>query len=153
MQLTGNQGTARLPVHLGAFESTRIHGFNTDVLETTRHLSQWREDLDLLLGAGLRTLRYSAPWHRIERTRGEFDFSWLDGPMKHMRENGMRPIMDLVHHTSFPDWLAGGFANPEFPSLYARFVEQFIQRYEWVDSVTLFNEPLATTLMCSWIGA
>jgi hypothetical protein len=58
-----------------------------------------------------------------------------------------------LHHTSFPDWLHDGFANPEFPALYARFVRRFIERYDWADSITIFNEPLATTLMCSIVGA
>lgn len=138
--------------HFGAFESTKIHGSGTDVLETTRHLAKWREDLDLLRATGLHDLRYSAPWHRIERTPGEFDFSWMDQPMRHMRQHGMRPVIDLLHHTSFPDWLENGFANSEFPAAFCRYVEAFAARYEWVDRYTIFNEPLATTLLCSYTG-
>src|SRR4051812_12411909 len=91
--------------HYGSFESTKIHGSGTDILGTTRHIDRWREDLDLLLESGITDLRYSIPWHRIEQQRGHFDFSWTDGPMEHMRRNGMKPVVDLLHHTSFPDWL------------------------------------------------
>ncbi len=139
--------------HYGAFESTRIHGSGTDILATTRHIERWRDDLDLLRSAGMNDLRYSIPWHRIEQHPGRFDFSWMDGPMDHLRKTGMNPVVDLLHHTSFPDWLTDGFAHPDFPGLYARFVRRFVERYPWVNRFTLFNEPLATTLMCSVIGA
>ncbi|MDQ1474712.1 MAG: hypothetical protein QOJ99_6192 [Bryobacterales bacterium] len=150
--LTDSQNVIKLP-HFGAFESTRIHGSGTDILATTRHLERWREDLDLLKSSGIVDLRYSVPWHRIEQVPGEYDFSWIDGPMEHMRRQRMFPIIDLLHHTSFPDWLEEGFANPQFPDFYARFVQRFSERYGWADRITLFNEPLATTLMCTIIGA
>ncbi len=64
----------------------------------------------------------------------------------------MRPIIDELHHTSFPDWLSGGFAAPEFPELYVRLLEKFSARYDWVQDYTIFNEPLSTTLFCSYTG-
>jgi hypothetical protein len=68
--------------HYGAFESTKIHGCGTDILETTRHIERWRHDLGLLHAAGIHDLRYSAPWHRLEHVPGSFDFRWMDGPMR-----------------------------------------------------------------------
>jgi beta-glucosidase/6-phospho-beta-glucosidase/beta-galactosidase len=138
--------------HFGGFESTKIHGSGTDIIETTGHLLQWRDDIDLLYNAGIRDLRYSAPWHRIEARFGRFDFTWMDLPMEHMRERGMTPVIDLLHHTSFPDWLYGGFANPSFPDLFRRFVVRFAERYPWIDHYTLFNEPLATSILCAYSG-
>jgi beta-glucosidase/6-phospho-beta-glucosidase/beta-galactosidase len=139
-------------VHLGGFESTHIFGSGEDILGTTRHIQRWREDLTLLADAGIADLRYSAPWHRIEARPGEFDWSWFDQPMAWMKERGIRPILDPLHHTSFPVWLEDGFLNPAFPELYARFVEQVAQRYPWVSRWTIVNEPLATTLFCSYTG-
>lgn len=138
--------------HLGAFESTKIHGTGEDILGTTRHDERWQHDLDLLHGAGVRQLRYSVPWHRIERTPGVFDWSWMDGPMGYLETHGMVPILDPLHHTSFPDWLEDGFANPEFPALYERFILELAGRYPWADHYTIFNEPLPTTLFCSYTG-
>lgn len=145
------KNNVRFPYY-GAFESTRIHGSGTDILATTRHLELWQDDLDLLAGASVRDLRYSAPWHRIEPSPGVFDFSWMDAPMRHLRNRGMNPVIDLLHHTSFPEWLENGFENPAFPRLFCRFATQFARRYEWVDRYTLFNEPLATTLLCADMG-
>ncbi len=137
---------------LGGFESTKIHGSGRDILGTTRHIQRWEHDLGLLLSAGIRELRYSAPWHRIEWRPGAFDFTWLDGPMQFMRDHRMNPILDPLHHTSFPDWLQSGFACPDFPELYARFVRKLARRYPWATDFTVFNEPLPTTLFCSYTG-
>jgi hypothetical protein len=64
----------------------------------------------------------------------------------------MTPILDPLHHISFPDWLDQGFANPDFPILYERFVTQVAQRYPWANLYTVLNEPLPTTLFCSFTG-
>jgi beta-glucosidase len=138
--------------HLGAFESTRLVGTGTDVLETTRHIERWHFDLELLRQAGISELRYSVPWHRIERKPGTFDFSWFDGPMAYFQVHGMRPILDPIHHVSFPDWLEQGFANPDFAMHYERFILELAQRYPWVDCYTIFNEPLPTTVLCALTG-
>lgn len=138
--------------HIGAFESTKLMGSDTDILGTTRHIERWESDLALLRSSSLTLLRYSVPWHRIERTPGVFDFAWFDGPMEYMRKHGMNPILDPLHHISFPDWLQDGFANPEFPAIYERFVAQLAGRYPWANLYTVFNEPLPTTLFCSYTG-
>jgi len=122
------------------------------VLSTTRHTDRWHYDLNLLVTAGITELRYPVPWHRIERQQGTFDFQWLDGPMEFMYRNGMRPIVDPLHHTSFPEWLTDGFCNPAFPDLYVSFLAQVLERYPWIDRYTVFNEPLATTVLCSLMG-
>lgn len=138
--------------HLGGFESTQIFGSGQDVLGTTRHIELWKQDLTRLRESGITTLRYSAPWHRIERTRGHFDWSWMDGPLAFMRDNGMQPILDPLHHTSFPEWLTGGFLHPNFPALYRDFLCKLSSRYPFIRSYTVFNEPLPTTLFCSYTG-
>ena len=138
--------------HLGSFESTNIFGTGHDILEGTRHLDLWSQDLQMLWDAGIRDLRYPVPWHRIERTRGEYDWSWIDGPMRFMRSAGMRPILDPLHHTSFPSWLEDGFLHPEFPTVYGQFIDEVSNRYGWVTNYTIVNEPLPTTLFCSLTG-
>lgn len=137
---------------LTGFESTHIHGTGKDVLWGTRHISLWRHDLELVRAQGVKTLRYPVPWHRIEAQPGEYDWRWMDEVLACMREMGLDPIVDPIHHTSFPDWLEGGFANPQFPGLYRSFVERFARRYPWVTRYTVFNEPFVTTLFCGSEG-
>jgi beta-glucosidase/6-phospho-beta-glucosidase/beta-galactosidase len=138
--------------HLGGFESTHIFGSGQDVLGTTRHIDLWREDLKRLLNAGIIDLRYSIPWHRIERERGVYDWNWIDQPLRFMEHFAMNPIADPLHHTSFPEWLEGGFLHPEFPALYEAFLAQVCERYPFIKKYTVFNEPLPTTLFCSYTG-
>lgn len=163
MELNGNSEDSldghiererRLPLypHLGGFESTYIFGTGQDILGTTHHVELWREDLNLLLKSGMRGLRYSVPWHRIEKSPGQFDWSWMDGPIQFMYKSGLEPIVDPLHHTSFPDWLSDGFLHPHFAQLYCRFLDQFSNRYDWVRRYTVINEPLATTIFCSLTG-
>jgi len=72
--------------------------------------------------------------------------------MEFFHTQKMHPIVDLLHHTSFPEWLHLGFANPDFPVLFAQFAKQFARRYPWVRRFTYFNEPLPTTVFCGSIG-
>ena len=133
---------------LGGFESTYQPSFDVDVAETTGHDRRWRADIDLLAGCGVRRLRYPVRWHRIERRRGEFDWSGPDQVLGHLRDNGFRPVVDLLHFTSYPRWLRRGFADRRFPAAYLRYTEAFATRYPWVEEYTLLNEPFTTFFLC-----
>src|SRR3982750_355940 len=98
---------------IGGFESTYQPIFDTDVFETTGHDARWREDLALLGSCGVRDVRYPVRWHRIEATPGSFDWRQTDAVLGHLESAGFRPIVDLVHHTSYPQWIAD-FADPAF---------------------------------------
>ncbi len=138
---------------IGGFESTYQPAFDVDVTETSGHDSRWRADLELLRSCGVTRLRYPVRWHRIERERGAFDWRHTDEVLGYLRDTGCRPIVDLVHHTSYPRWLRRGFVDRRFPSAYVRYVEAFARRYPWVDEYTLFNEPFTTFLNCGQLGA
>lgn len=137
---------------LSGFESTHIFGSGTDVLNLTKHTDFVEEDLDLVNLCGLDLMRYSAPWHSIEREKGVYDWKWLDKALNRFQELGIELIIDPLHHTSFPDWLADGFANPEFADSYVKFIEQLAARYPWVRFYTIINEPFVTALFCGGEG-
>ncbi|MDQ6725413.1 MAG: family 1 glycosylhydrolase [Actinomycetota bacterium] len=137
---------------IGAFESTYQPAFDVDVAETTGHVARWRDDLRLLASCGVSRLRYPIRWHRIEQERGRFDWSHTDEVLGWMHDHGMRPIPDLLHHTSHPRWLTRGFADRRFASSYLRYVEAFALRYPWIEEYTLLNEPFTTFLLCGQEG-
>ena len=137
---------------VGAFESTYLPGHDRDIVETTGHDVCWRQDLELLASAGVRRLRYPVRWHRVEAEEGTFDWSGTDRVLGFLRDRGFRPIVDLVHHTSYPRWLAGGFADPRFGAAYLRYAEAFALRYPWVAEYTLFNEPFSTLFLSGHEG-
>ena len=138
--------------YLTGFESTYIPHARVDALAMTRHIEFYRHDLELVRAAGIGTLRYPAPWHRIEAERGRYDWGWMDEAMRTLRDLELDPIVDLVHHTSYPDWLQGGLSNPELPHAELAFAQRFADRYPWVRRYTVFNEPWLTAFMCGHQG-
>ncbi len=132
---------------LGAFESTYLPLHGVDVSETTGHVARWREDVDAMLDDGVARLRYPLRWHRIEAEPGVYDWSETDRILGHLRERGADPIVDLVHHTSYPDWIVDGFRDRRFGPAFVRFAEAVATRYPWLSSYTLFNEPFATLFL------
>jgi hypothetical protein len=140
----------RIPF-IGAFESTYQPVFDVDVMETTGHSLRWREDLDLLAACGVRDVRYPVRWHRVEREPGRFDWTETDEQLAYLHERGLRPIVDLVHHTSYPRW-TGGFGEPRFGAALVRYVRAFAERYPWIPAYTIFNEPFTTFLLAGQEG-
>ena len=132
---------------LGAFESTFLPDHGVDVAEIGRHDVDWRSDVDQVLAAGPRRLRYPLRWHRIERSPGTFDWSVSDAVLGYLHERGVDPVVDLVHHTSYPAWLSDGFRDHRFGPAFLRFAEAVAHRYPWLQSYTLFNEPFATLFL------
>lgn len=132
---------------IGGFESTYLPGHDRDVAETTEHDIRWRDDVALLHDMGVSRLRYPVRWHRIESCAGEYDWRATDEVLGHLHDHGLRPVVDLVHHTSYPRWLEGGFADERFGPAYLRFAEAFARRYPWVGEYTLFNEPFSTLFL------
>ncbi|HEX2161103.1 MAG TPA: family 1 glycosylhydrolase [Thermoleophilaceae bacterium] len=132
---------------IGAFESTYLPAHDVDVAESSEHVLRWRADLELMRAGGVTRLRYPVRWHRVQPERSVYDWAETDRVLGSMRDNGMRPIVDLVHHTSYPRWL-GGFGDPGFGPAYVAYCEAFARRYPWIEEYTLFNEPFATLFLC-----
>lgn len=97
------------------------------------------------------TLRYPLRWHRIEPEQGRFDWRHSDEVLGTMQDQGLTPIVDLLHHTSYPLWV-GDLATPGFGSAFLRFVEVVSRRYPWLRGYTVCNEPFTTFLLCGQEG-
>ncbi len=106
----------------------------------------------MLAKDGVKTFRACIPWHRIEAVEGRYDWSWLDPYLDAVRGFGLEPIVDPLHHTSFPLWLDQGFADRRFEKAYLAFVRAFAVRYPWVKQYTIINEPLVTAWFCGHCG-
>ncbi len=137
---------------VGAFESTYQPAHDVDVAESTGHAATWAADLRLLRDCGVRRLRYPVRWHRVEPSPGTYDWAATDAVLGHLADRGMTPIVDLVHHTSYPRWLTGGFADPRFGAAYLRYCEAFARRYPDTTAYTLFNEPFSTLFLAGHEG-
>lgn len=137
---------------IGAFESCYMPQHDVDIVETTRHSEMWRADLALLRASGVTTLRYPIRWHRIERDPGRYDWDATDEVLGYLRDQGFNPIVDLVHHCSYPRWLTGGFADARFRDSFLSYCDTFAARYPWIPAYTLLNEPFTTLFLTSHEG-
>ena len=129
------------------FESTLLPAHGVDVTQTSGHDHRWREDLDAVRATGTSLLRYPVLWHRVEAQEGRFDWSHTDAVLDHLEALGIEPVLDLVHHTSYPTWLTGGLGDPRFGRAFLRYAEQVALRYPRTTRYTLFNEPFATLFL------
>jgi glycosyltransferase involved in cell wall biosynthesis len=132
---------------IGGFESTYHPSAGVDALDVTGHAHHGDADLAHLFGAGVRHLRFPLRWQRIEPAPGVFVWDETDRALDRLRDRGAVPIVDLVHHTTYPDWLTDGFRGPDFGPALVRYAEAVAQRYPWLPAYTLFNEPFATLFL------
>ena len=109
-----------------------------DLLTECDHYRRYAEDFALVRGLGLKHLRYGLPYHRTHVGPGRYDWSFADLALAEMQQQGITPILDLLHF-GLPDWL-GDFQNPEFPLHFADYCDAVSQRYPWVRFYTPINE-------------
>jgi glycosyltransferase involved in cell wall biosynthesis len=132
---------------LAGFESTNHPAAGVDALDVTGHAEHGDADLDHLWSAGVRHLRFPLRWQRLEPEPGLFDWQETDRALGELHDRGMVPIVDLVHHTTYPRWLADGFRGADFGPAFLRYAEAVAGRYPWLPAYTLFNEPFATLFL------
>jgi len=116
----------------------------------------WPVDLDLVRSLGLNSYRFSVEWARIEPERGKYSSAMLDHYSRIVdgcRERGLTPIVTFNHFTS-PRWFAaaGGWSNPEAPTLFTRYCEQVARRIApRIGYAVTMNEPNLMRLL-GWLG-
>jgi dTDP-4-dehydrorhamnose reductase len=134
----------------GGLECTvnRVGDSYFDQVKRTGHHDR-PEDLDLIGGLGIRTVRYPVLWERTE-CGGEFDWTWTDERLERMRELGVTPIAGLVHHGSGP--LHTSLIDPEFPEKLSNYARAVAERYPWIENYTPVNEPLTTARFSALYG-
>jgi dTDP-4-dehydrorhamnose reductase len=136
----------------GGIECTvnRVGDRSFDQLLRTGHQHR-TADLEAIADLGIRTLRYPVLWERTAAAGpDQRDWSWSDGRLAWLRENGITPIVGLLHHGSGPFYT--NLLDPEFPAAFARYAGDVARRYPWVDLYTPINEPLTTARFCGLYG-
>ncbi len=108
-----------------AMEHMKTTSFAEPSGEAVDHYNRYEEDIKTLAAAGLNAYRFSIEWARIEPKQGKFDEKEVEhyrNVIKCCRENGVEPIVTLMHFTS-PKWLIeqGGWENEETVSAFASY--------------------------------
>src|SRR5256714_8354313 len=75
-------------------ECSFIPHLNVDQFDWTQHNRFWREDLKRAKEElGISHLRYALPWHKLEPTPGQFDFSYSDERIEECNRLGITLLM------------------------------------------------------------
>lgn len=127
-------------------------GRTLDEYELTEHYARWRSDIDLFAELGVEAVRYGIPWHRVNPAPGVWDFTWADGPLEHLLELGIAPVVDLVHY-GVPPWIDGTYLNPSFDRYMAEYAARVAERFRGrIHTYTPLNEPRITAWYCGKLG-
>jgi beta-glucosidase/6-phospho-beta-glucosidase/beta-galactosidase len=112
-----------------------------DVFLQMQHYDKWQEDLQLAKELGTNAIRYSVPWYRSNPSPGNYDWDWIAEPLDWLVDNGITPVIDLIHYGT-PIWMDNGVLNSQFPELFAEYAHAFARRFDGiVDHYTPMNEP------------
>ena len=112
---------------------------------------RYREDMELLAGAGLNAYRFGIEWARIEPRPGQVSLASL----AHYRrmidvavELGLEPVITLQHFTA-PAWFAeqGGWMGEAAIDRFRSFVTTATQILDGVRWVATINEPNMQAMM------
>lgn len=117
---------------------------------------RYREDIADAHAMGVNTFRFSVEWARVMPEPGKWDeteLAYYDDVMATLRQNGMTPMITLMHWV-YPGWVAdrGGFMNNL--DAFASFAKVITTRYAGQGVLWLsINEPVAFDAMEVSIGA
>lgn len=107
---------------------------------------RWKDDVALCAELGLRALRFSVEWSRIEPSPGEYSRAELDHYRRlagACRDAGMTTVVTFNHWTT-PIWFAadGGWENPVSVERFARYADRVAAGLAGeIDWAVTLNEP------------
>jgi dTDP-4-dehydrorhamnose reductase len=136
----------------GGVECTMVRlgdAYRDEVAETGH--ARRADDIDLVAGLGIRTMRYPILWEKVAPDRPDrLDFAWTDARLAMLRERGIEVIGGLVHHGSGP--LYTDLLDPDFAAKLADYAARVADRYPWIEMWTPVNEPLTTARFSALYG-
>ena len=101
-------------------------------LDAVDHYNRYKEDIMLLVKAGLNSYRFSVEWARIEPEKGVFDEKevkhYLD-VLNFCHQNSVTPIVTL-HHFSSPIWLIkeGGWESEKTIKYFGEYCKYIVSK-------------------------
>ena len=135
------------------FEGSHIPLMDADEYRWTQHDRLWADDfVRVREQLGLRRLRYTLPWQRVNPERGRWNWAWADRVMARARELGLTLVLNPIHFGT-PTWLPQGFADPDFPQHAVEYFGRVAERYgDFIHFYTPHNEPLISALFSADFG-
>lgn len=137
-----------------AIEGSTIPQMNVDQMDWTQHYNFWKQDLRRVRAElGVKHLRVSPPWYKLNPGPGIYDWSWWDEYTDYaVNTLGFELMIDLAHFGT-PLWMLQQFGDPDFAPRLAEYAGAFARRYKGaVRAFVPVNEPYITALFCGDLG-
>ncbi|WP_066461337.1 glycoside hydrolase family 1 protein [Sanguibacter suarezii] len=117
---------------------------------------RFREDMQVLVDAGLSMYRFSIEWARIEPVKGfisQAELAHYRRMVTTAREMGLEPMVTL-HHFTIPQWFEdeGGWRAPDAVERFAFYTRAVLPVLEGVEWVCTINEPNMVAMMAGGDG-
>ncbi len=127
-------------------------GIRQDELLKTGHWERYAEDYALAASFGIRYVRWGVPFHVVAPSDrlADFDWRWTDAALAAMRDEGLEPILDLLHFGLPDDITAVG--DPRLVRRFEIYAREVAERYPWARYYTPVNEPLVTAAFSTEAG-
>jgi beta-glucosidase/6-phospho-beta-glucosidase/beta-galactosidase len=127
-------------------------GIRQDELKKTGHWERYAEDYGLAASFGIRYVRFGVPFHVVAPSDRptDFDWRWTDLALAALRDEGLEPILDLLHF-GLPDDISA-VADPRLVKRFEVFAREVAERYPWARYYTPVNEPLVTAVLSAEAG-
>jgi beta-glucosidase/6-phospho-beta-glucosidase/beta-galactosidase len=127
-------------------------GIRQDELLKTGHWDRYAQDYALAAEFGIRYVRWGVPFHVVAPSDrlSEFDWRWTDAALAAMRNEGLEPILDLLHFGLPDDITAVG--DPRLVKRFEIYARAVAERYPWARYYTPVNEPLVTAVLSAEAG-
>ncbi len=137
-----------------AIEGSTIPQMNVDQMDWTQHYNFWKADLKRVrTDLGVKHLRVSPPWYKLNPGPGIYDWSWWDEYVDYAAGTlGFELMVDLAHFGT-PLWMLEQFGDKDFAPRIAEYAQAFARRYKGaVRAYCVVNEPYITALFCGDLG-
>jgi dTDP-4-dehydrorhamnose reductase len=128
----------------------RVNDTYMDQLELAGHYYR-QDDIEKITALGIKALRYPVLWEKHAPQQNEtVDWTFAQQQLSKIREQGVEPIIGLVHHGSGPKY--ADFYDGSFEEGLAGYASMVAAQFPWVNYYTPVNEPLTTARFCGLYG-
>jgi dTDP-4-dehydrorhamnose reductase len=136
----------------GGIECTinRVNNQFRDQLSNAGHYMR-SDDIRHIASLGIKALRYPVLWeHHQQEKDAAIDWSWAAMQLNEIKQQGITPIVGLVHHGSGPAFT--NLMDSAFPEQLASYAYSVAEQFPWVEYYTPVNEPLTTARFSGLYG-
>jgi dTDP-4-dehydrorhamnose reductase len=109
------------------------------------------DDIEKIARLGISKMRYPVLWEKhMPDADSVIDWDFCGKNLTNLLDNGIEPIVGLVHHGSGPKYVS--FYDESFADGLARYARKVAEKFPWAKYYTPVNEPLTTARFCGLYG-